>query len=106
MSCATKADEDYDYEKDFVLLNLVDTDLPGLYLVEVSEKTVVQQVQADGGDSDQVHAKFGVALQGYNTQRRRKLQTDIQSQDLWGFCAGHQLSRRRLHRRLCGCARS
>ena len=57
------ADDDYEYEKEFVLLNLVDTDLPGLYVVEVSDKIVLQQVEVGGGDKDLVRAKFGVGFQ-------------------------------------------
>ena len=77
------ADEDNEYRKGFVLLNLADTSLSGLYVVAVVDKTVVQQNEVGGGDKDLVRAKFGVDLQDYNTQRRRKVQTDVQTRGVW-----------------------
>ena len=86
---APMSDAEDEYEKEYVLLNLIDTAAAGLYVVEVQCKTVLFHADADGteGDDDEVELRFNVSNRNVDTNKGRKLQLSARTQGLWLFYA-------------------
>ncbi|DBB07207.1 TPA: hypothetical protein ACH3X1_011772 [Trebouxia sp. C0004] len=55
------SDDGYVYEKDFVMLSVVDTSAPGLYLVEATSKTLLSRADPDEGDDDELEVRSGTS---------------------------------------------
>ncbi|DBA95140.1 TPA: hypothetical protein ACH3X1_015694 [Trebouxia sp. C0004] len=81
------SDDGYVYEKDFVMLSVVDTNAPGLYVVEATSKTLLSRADPDegddGGDDDELEVRFGISHRNLDTNQRRKVQMSAQTQGLW-----------------------
>ncbi|DBB07206.1 TPA: hypothetical protein ACH3X1_011771 [Trebouxia sp. C0004] len=77
------SDDGYVYEKDFVMLSVVDTSAPGLYLVEATSKTLLSRADPDEGDDDELEVRFGISHRNLDTNQRRKVQMSAQTQGLW-----------------------
>ncbi len=77
------------YEKEFVLLNLVDTNAAGLYVTEIASKMVLGRTDAGEteGEDDELEVRFGISNRNVETNQRRKVQMSAQTQGLWFFPA-------------------
>ena len=83
------SDEEQEYEKEFVLVHLTDTSLPGLYVLEAVSKLILS-TSGDGateGDDDEVVVQYGISNCNPVTEQRRKVTMTLQTQGLWLFPA-------------------
>ena len=86
---APMSDEEHAYEKDFVLVQLADTSLPGLYVLEAVPKIILSRSNGGEteGDDDEVVVQYGIFNLNPITSQRRRVTMTLQTQGMWLFPA-------------------